>query len=190
METTTEQKVIRLDIACGQNKREGFTGVDIAGDADIIHDLFTFPYTFAEDNSVDEIHCSHFIEHLPMEYVTVNGKSKDMLFAFIDECYRILKPGGKATLIFPCAMSVRAFQDPTHRRFIPPQTVYYFQKEWREVNKLDHYNVECDFDWAVGEAENQLLQTRNQEYKQFAKMNYWNAIDDLYFILSKKLPKV
>lgn len=177
--------MVKLDLACGQNKREGFLGVDESGDADVIHDLFTFPYPF-EDGSVEEIHSSHFIEHLPMEYVVQNGRRKDMLFAFIDECHRMLMPGGKVTLIFPCATSIRAFQDPTHRRFIPSTTAYYFNKEWREMNKLDHYNVDCNFDFQVGEAVNGNVAVRSAEYQQFAKNHYWNSVDDLHFILTKK----
>ena len=177
--------LVRIDLACGQSKQPGFIGVDEAGDCDIKHDLFTFPYPF-DDNSVDEIHCSHFIEHLPMEYVIQNGRRKDMLFAFIDECYRILKPKGTAKLIFPCATSTRAFQDPTHRRFIPQATAYYFHKDWRVANKLDHYNVDCDFDFVIGEAVNGNVQVRNQAYQDFAKFNYWNSVDDLHFILTKR----
>lgn len=179
-------KVLKLDLACGQNKVDpSFIGVDIFPGADIVCDLFKFPYPFP-DNSVDEVFCSHFIEHLPMEYVIVDGKPKDMLFAFLDEVHRILKPGCTARLIFPCATSTRAFQDPTHRRFIPAQTAYYTQKAWREANKLDHYNVECDFDWQVGEAVNGNWQGRSQESKAFAGQNYWNVVDDLHFLLTKK----
>lgn len=181
-----------IDLACGQrkvtkeqlgiNEECEVIGVDIAGDCDIHHDLFnTFPYPF-ENNSVDQIYTSHFIEHIPMEYI--NGKDK--LFAFVDECYRILKSGGKLTMIFPNALSVRAFQDPTHRRFIPANTVFYFSKAWRDANKLDHYNVVCDFDYVVGEAVNGNWVTRSPEAKQFAGQHYWNVVDDLHFILTKK----
>lgn len=176
-----EETKVKIDLACGQNKQPDHIGVDIAGDCDIKHDLFNnFPYPF-EDNYADEIFSSHFIEHIPMEYI--NGKDK--LFAFMDECHRILKPGGILKLIFPNALSVRAFQDPTHRRFIPAMTVYYFSKEWREVNKLDHYNCECNFSFVVGEAINPYWQNRSTEAKQFAAMSYWNVVDDLHFILTK-----
>lgn len=181
-----EPKVLKLDLGAGQNKVDpSFTGVDIWEKSDVVHDLFTFPYPFA-DNSVDEIFCSHFIEHIPMEYVEVNGKKKDMLFAFLDEIHRILKPGALARLIFPCATSIRAFQDPTHRRFIPATTAYYTQKAWREANKLDHYNVECDFEWQVGEAVNGNWLSRTTESKAFAGAHYWNVVDDLHFLLTKK----
>lgn len=176
--------MVKLDLGGGQSKKEGFTNVDIWEGADVVHDLFTFPYPF-EDGSVDEIHCSHFIEHLPMEYVEQGGKKKDMLFAFVDECYRMLKPSGKLTLIFPCATSIRAFQDPTHRRFIPATTAYYFNKGWRQVNRLDHYNADCDFEFQVGEAVNGNWVSRNQDSKNFAGQHYWNVVDDLHFILTK-----
>jgi hypothetical protein len=83
-------------------------------------------------------------------------------------------------------MSTRAFQDPTHRRFIPAATAYYFNKQWREVNKLDHYNVVCDFDFQIGEAINGNWINRSNDAKMFANQNYWNVIDDLWFIMTKK----
>lgn len=108
-----------------------------------------------------------------------------MFFAFFDEIYRILKPGGKARIIFPCATSTRAFQDPTHRRFIPEQTVYYLTKKWREDNKLDHYNVDCDFEFEVGEVVNINWIPKHHDAKVFAANAYWNVIDDVHFILTK-----
>jgi hypothetical protein len=37
---------MNLDIACGQNKADGWVGIDIAADthADIVHDLLSFPW--------------------------------------------------------------------------------------------------------------------------------------------------
>ncbi len=35
---------VKLDLACGQNKQEGFTGIDIAGNYDIKHDLLAVPW--------------------------------------------------------------------------------------------------------------------------------------------------
>lgn len=173
---------IKIDLACGQNKQPGHIGVDIAGDCDIKHDLFNnFPYPF-EDNYADEIFSSHFIEHIPMEYI--NGKDK--LLAFFDEVYRILKPGGVANIIFPNAMNTRAFQDPTHRRFIPAQTAFYLDKNWRQINKLDHYNVSCDFEFQVLSFINGNWINRSPESQAFAGGHYWNVVDDLKFTLIKR----
>lgn len=136
--------LLRLDLGAGQSPAEGFEGVDIWRGSKHVVDLLKFPWPF-DDNSVEEIHCSHFIEHIPMEMVPHNGKWKDLFFAFFDECYRILVPGGKMRVICPNARCNRAFQDPTHRRFIVAETFGYLWEDWRKANRLDHYNVECNF---------------------------------------------
>jgi predicted SAM-dependent methyltransferase len=135
----------RLDLAAGQSPIAGFEGVDIWPKSQHVVDLQKYPWPFA-DNSVAELHCSHYIEHIPMEYVVdEDGRPKDALFAFFDECYRILVHEGWLKIAVPCHRSDRAFQDPTHRRFITPATFMYMNRRWREINKLDHYNVKCNF---------------------------------------------
>lgn len=140
MQFVKAPELVKLDLACGQSPREGFHGVDLSAPNAQKVNLLEFPWPWA-DSSVDEVHCSHFIEHIPMEYID----GKDLFFAFFDELWRVLKPNGKATIIWPALKSDRAFQDPTHRRFIPATTMAYLSRSWRETNKLDHYNVRCDF---------------------------------------------
>ena len=58
---------LQVDLACGSSKHaDDYLGVDVSDetDADIIWDLHIYPWPF-EDNSVDKIHCSHYIEHIP-----------------------------------------------------------------------------------------------------------------------------
>lgn len=152
-------KELRLDLACGQTPREGFEGVDLWGGAKHQPNLLRFPWPWT-DQSVDELFCSHFIEHIPMCYVTPKGEyihvptspeDKDLFFAFFDECWRILKSGGLFTLVLPALRSNRAFQDPTHRRFIPSETFLYLHQAWRAANRLDHYGVKCNFVAPVGD---------------------------------------
>lgn len=144
---------LKLDLACGQSCREGFEGVDMFSDAKHRVNLMKFPWPWA-DNSVDELHCSHFVEHLPMVHVSREGEyrdvpgstgDRDLFFAFFDECWRVLKPGGLMTVIVPALRSNRAFQDPTHRRFLPSEAFLYLNREWRTMNRLDHYGTTCDF---------------------------------------------
>lgn len=178
-----EKKLIKLDIACGQNKREGFVGVDIAAcpGVDFVHDLNVYPWPF-EANSVEEAFCSHYIEHIPMEYIC----GKDALFCFFDEVHRILVPGGKIQIVAPYYSSMRAWQDPTHRRAITDATFFYLSKSWREANKLDHYSVTCDFDTAGGYAYDQAWTIRNAEAQGFAARHYINAVNDIWVTLTKK----
>jgi hypothetical protein len=175
--------LLKLDLGCGQNKREGFSGVDfVKGDGiDYVHDLFTFPWPF-KDQSVEEVHCSHFFEHVPN---MLRGK-------FMDEMYRVLVYGGKATVITPYYTSIRAIQDFTHEwPPVSPNSFLYFNKGWREQNKLTHghYALKCDFDFTYGYTVNGAWTARNDETRNFAMANYVNAIDDLIVNLVSRKPE-
>ncbi len=166
---------LRLDLGCGRSKREGFTGVDILPleGVDVVHDLFTTPWPFTDD-SVQEVFSSHFIEHTPD------------LIAFMNELGRVLIPGGTATLIAPYYTSMRAWQDPTHRRAISEASFLYFNKGWRVAQQLDHYPITCDFDFTYGYAVNPTWATRSQEARDFAIRHYFNAVDDIHVTLTKR----
>jgi predicted SAM-dependent methyltransferase len=171
------ETLVRLDLGCGDVPKEGFEGVDMYGTgAKHKVDLMSFPWPF-KDSSVDEINCSHFIEHLPM-YPLVNGDT-DMLIAFMNECYRILKPGANMTVVCPSARSNRAFWDPTHRRFIVSETFLYFSKEWRELNKLEHYlHATCNFGVNVGHSVPAEMNLLSPEASARRFNESWNVVFD------------
>jgi hypothetical protein len=123
----------RLNLACGQDRLPGYEGVDIIGGpaVDFAFDVLSYPWP-VEDDSVVEIFCSHFIEHIPMEYVDRRGAptrmsapgARDALLAFFDECYRVLCHDGRMTCIAPSACGDRdgARSDPPppdHARDVP-----------------------------------------------------------------------
>lgn len=180
--------LIKLDIACGQNKQPGFVGIDIAPceGVDIVHDLWTYPWPLS-DSSVEVAFCSHYVEHIPMEYVQHNGRRKDALLAFFDELYRVLVPEGQVTIVSPYWSSIRCWQDPTHRRAINENTFLYTWKWWREQNRLDHYGVECDFDFSYGYALDGLVTSRTEDYQRFAIRHYTNTVNDIQCTLTKKV---
>lgn len=206
---TTSTQLVKLDLAGGQSPREGFECVDHrAPDAKHKIDLTQYPWTcHCEDHkgqpipesSVDELNCSHYIEHIEMVMIDKAGKvvrpgepgyadAKDALFAFFDEAYRILKPGGIFHVVCPAARSERAFQDPTHRRFIARDTWNYFWAEWRMVNKLDHYNVLCDFGYNLNFSTIPELQAKHPEATKEAYERHWNVIHDWYATLTAWKP--
>ncbi len=185
----TPTRAVRIDLACGQTPREGFEGLDLLAPAARKVDLLKFPWPLG-DNSVDELHCSHFVEHIPCreiearDLVDPNPQALerwlgvDLFFAFFDEAWRVLKHEGRFRVICPALQSVRAFQDPTHRRFIPRETFAYLWEDWRKVNKLDHYRVRCNFAGQVNHtipAELSLLDPEAQ-VQRFA--TFWNQIAD------------
>lgn len=173
---TVKADPIKYDLGCGNNKREGFTGIDIVKtDAtDIIFDLFKPKWTFAEDNSVDELHCSHFIEHVP-----------DMM-AFMNECHRILKPGSQMTVIAPYYSSVRCWQDPTHKNAISEMSFLYYNKDWRANNGLSHYPITADFDFTYGYVFTPEWAMRDDNAKAFAIKHYINVVSDIMVTLTKR----
>lgn len=175
---------MKLDIGCGKNKKEGFLGVDqyAMDGVDIIHDIRK-PWPW-EDNSVDEVYSSHFIEHL----------SASERVYFFNELFRVLKPGAKATIVVPHWASNRAYGDPTHQW--PPvaeMAFYYLSKEWRE-QQAPHTDIKwnpdgfsCNFQATWGYSLNVALMSRNQEYQQFAVSNYKEAAQDLIATLTKTI---
>lgn len=166
----------KIDLACGQSKREGFFGVDIAStdDADLVHDLSVFPWPIGDDTA-EEVVSSHYVEHTyPV------GGPHDGLIAFMDEVYRICADGAKVEIIHPYALSSRAFQDPTHTRFIPEATWWYFNAEWRESQKLDHYPIKSNFAVEnIGSGFTPGWELRSHDAQMFATTHYWNIITDL-----------
>lgn len=186
----------KLDLACGQNKREGFEGVDIFPGADICLNLMRYPWPF-EDSSVAEVHCSHFVEHIPMIYVDDTGLevpmgspgAKDALAKFFDEIYRILVPEGWCEIIVPSGRSNRAFWDFTHRRFFVGESFFYLNAEWRKSQKLDHYNIDCDFDPAVNVTlVDPAVNTFHAEVQARHLNNYWNTTMDWHAKLKSRKP--
>lgn len=171
----------KLDIACGQNKTPGFKGIDLAGSADIIHDLFKFPWPI-KTSSVQEATCNHFVEHIPHR---IPGVNKDGFFAFFEEVQRVLKKGGTISVVHPYSRSDRAFWDPTHERYIHEQAWYYLNKEWRTLNGLDHYNTDCDFDVVVinGSGLDPDFERKNQQQQQYMQRHYFNVVADLQVML-------
>jgi hypothetical protein len=186
---------LRLSLACGDRVPEGFKGVDVVktASATYVQDLLSFPWSQFADNSVDEIECTCFVEHIP------HGDSRhDPFFQFFDEIWRILKPAefdpnnpniplrGFARISCPYYSSMRAWQDPTHNRAISEASFLYLNKQWRIDNLLAHYPVTCDFDFSYGYILSPEWQTRSQDAQQFAVRNYVNAVSDIQVQLIKR----
>jgi SAM-dependent methyltransferase len=64
---TSDTAPVRIDLGCGNNKREGFIGLDFvdAPAVDHVLDLTQDRYPF-DDSSVDEVFSAHFLEHIAM----------------------------------------------------------------------------------------------------------------------------
>jgi predicted SAM-dependent methyltransferase len=113
---------------------EGFINVDrlnLPG-IDVIHDLDTYPYPF-EIGSGLHINATHVIEHL------------SDVPKFMDECWRILQPGGTLYLETPHAKDIAlSFSDPTHKQHLTEHSfINYFTLEG--VEKFGY----SQFAWSI-----------------------------------------
>jgi len=106
---------MKIDCGCGTRKKEGFKGVDILNlpDVDIVADLEKrLPF---EDKSIDEINCSHTLEHLEDPIST------------LEEFHRVLKTGGILKIILP--------HFTNHKGFIPKHK-HFFSITWLDIVDL------------------------------------------------------
>jgi len=80
-----------LNLGCGQHYHPNWVNVDFAktGDGVIGHNLLKgIPF---DENTFEVVYHSHVLEHFP----------KDKAALFINECYRVLKPGGIIRIAIP-----------------------------------------------------------------------------------------
>jgi hypothetical protein len=161
---------LKLDLGCGnahrrkaagRAKEDGWTGVDIEpGWGEVVHDLSREPWPWP-DNSVDEVVSSHMFEHVP-------ARSR---IVFMNELWRVLKAGAKATIITPYWASSRAYGDMTHEW--PPVSEFfylYLDATWRKTEAPHESAYKCDFSNVIGYAPAPWLQEkcagRNAEFSQ------------------------
>ena len=123
-----------LDIGCGSNPRNPFHCSELYG-VDVISQegegfhyrqcnilLEKLPFS---DAMFDSVSCFDFLEHIPRVVVGVD-RTRFPFVEFMNEVYRILKPGGIFYAITPYYPRPEAFVDPTHVNFITPNTHSYF----------------------------------------------------------------
>jgi ubiquinone/menaquinone biosynthesis C-methylase UbiE len=104
-----------LDVGCGNTKIEGSIGIDRfkSSSVDFVHDLDYYPWPFA-DESFDGIVFSHSISHL------------NCIIKAMEECFRLLKPGGYVEIVGPHFASDNHNTDPTHRLHLGYRSMDYF----------------------------------------------------------------
>jgi SAM-dependent methyltransferase len=129
-----------LNLGCGNRPLKGAINLDISKHhsyVDVVHDLNNLPWPF-EDEQFDKIAALAVLEHLDID-----------LLQSINECWRILKPGGLLIVKLPLAKNVKSWDDPTHRRpytlltldYFCPSTEYgkkykfYTDKKWKYIKK-------------------------------------------------------
>jgi SAM-dependent methyltransferase len=110
---------IKLDIGCGGNKQPGYVGMDIRQEpgVDIVQDLQSFPWSLPDECVIQAV-ASHVVEHInPANFGFIN---------FMNEVWRVLKPGAQFLIATPLGGSPGYWQDPTHVNGCNENTFRYF----------------------------------------------------------------
>lgn len=97
-----------LNLGCGNKLVEGAVNHDRIQhrpEVDVAHDLNEMPWPWP-DESFDLIVARAVFEHLDRDLVQS-----------LDECWRLLRPGGELSIKLPYWDSDNSYQDPTHRWF-------------------------------------------------------------------------
>jgi len=106
---------MRLNLGCGRDIRRGWVNLDrqpFPG-VDVAHDLDVLPWPF-EATAFERIDALDVFEHVAD------------LVAVMDECWRVLAPGGALVIRGPLANGAHHWIDPTHRRAFVPGSFDYF----------------------------------------------------------------
>lgn len=138
------------------------------------------------DGSVEQVFLAFYLHRL----------SVDKRHAAMNECFRVLKPGGQVMIVSPYWSSRRSVADPLG--VWPPmveESFYVYSKAWRKGEELDDYlSLKCDF--ASVTPQGQLIvpaghipdpdvAQRNEEYRQHASRHFVNSVWELHVTLTK-----
>lgn len=116
---------LKLNLGSGYKKYPGYINVD--GDVNcnpdylINLDDINLHLPFGT-NSVTRIICSHVLEHIG-----------DGFFKLLQEIYRVCKPGAIIDITVPHPHHDCQLIDPTHKRFILPETFRLFSKKHNQL---------------------------------------------------------
>lgn len=182
---------VKIDLGGGASPQPGFVNIDFRDlpQVDVVHNLELFPWPFP-DECASLIMASHLLEHISptapdarlpklVELLIAKGLVTEkeitqaigettpgpLFMRFMDEVWRILKPGGQFMAAFPFAGSPGFWQDPTHINGITHHTLAYFDP----LEAGGHlYKIYKPKPWKI-------------------KMSSWSEVGNMEVVLEKRL---
>ncbi len=133
----------KLNLGCGYDIKEGYINLDLVDyGGNTLHDINTFPYPF-EDNTFDEVYCSHILEHVNNFHNTIT------------EIFRIMKPNGTLIVYAPFFLNTKYYGEPDHKipfsirtfdnyEFIGNRKLKFYEK-WK-LNHRTNYQGKASFE--------------------------------------------
>lgn len=128
---------MKLNLGCGDDIREGFINVDLrkhSPKVDMVWDLNDLPWPW-EDESAELIVAKTVFEHLRIN-----------LLESMNECWRILAPGGRLWIKLPYWKHDHSYMDPTHYWQFSLHTLDLFDPETSYGHRYSFYT---DRKWRI-----------------------------------------
>jgi SAM-dependent methyltransferase len=127
----------RINLGAGDDRIEGFLNVDVlpGPNVDVVVDLNARPWSI-DSESVEHIRAYHVFEHLADKAGTLN------------ECYRVLVPGGLLEFEVPTTDGWGAYSDPQHASYWNEDILNYISAS-RNALVYDYgkkSGLRCNFD--------------------------------------------
>lgn len=122
----------KLNIGCGRDLRpKPWWNIDISSEIPVDHRMDirkeSIPWS---DGRIEEIYISGVLEQI--------GPNEELIHA-MNECWRVLKPGGKMVIVVPNAAHAIAHRDPMDvRKFTKPTFNYFIEgmQEYRDYGSV------------------------------------------------------
>lgn len=125
---------MKINLGCGKAKMKGFVNIDEAPkvNPDIVSDIKKTPWPWAKNNQANLIYSDNLFEHIEPR----------PLIKIVQECHRVLKPGGilklRLPLLAPDNLNA-AFSDPMHVNYFTTETFDYYDHRhfrWRDYGSV------------------------------------------------------
>ena len=138
-----------LDLGCGLIPQNKFKANDVVGidlvenkKENVIKCKLGYEKLPFDKDSFDYLTAYDLIEHIP-RFSEISENGPPFIF-FMNECYRVLKPGGIFLSMTPIYPFFGAFQDPTHNNIITVDTfkLYFSEKKYEIAH---HYGITSNF---------------------------------------------
>ena len=122
---------MKINIGCGRDYKEGWVNTDISLDvkADMYFDVGK-ESILIEDEQAELVYISGVLEQI--------GPNQELKYA-LNQCWRLLKTGGKIVIVVPNAKYAIAHRDPMDIRKFTPDTFRYFvegTQEYRDYGSV------------------------------------------------------
>jgi predicted SAM-dependent methyltransferase len=154
-----------IDLGCGTNKLPGAFGLDRLKrpGVNLLCDLErALPL---KTGSVELVYMSHVLEHIRE------------LVPFMEEVYRVCRPGAEVRIVVPYYTSRGAFRDPTHVRFMTEDLFQYFEEP-------TDYGIKTNFKIEVIRYDMRKPFRFLPAYFQKRCRRYlWNVVDNMFVTL-------